>query len=259
MKNPFDVLGIDPDASTDDVKRRYRALALQHHPDKNPGDAAAAQARFQAIQQAYEQILADRAGGGDESPPMNQDPLSDLFSAFGFDFDFRIKMPPITLTVLATLEDAVRRRSLPVTFTRDRQGCPQTVQATVALDPATLDAPVVLRGQGHWPRLQHAQAGDVIIHIRVATHALFTRDGMDLHMTKTVALRDALVGLAFGVPTLDGRVLQVESRDVIKPGDVRVVRGEGLAPDGDLYIHFLVEFPSRLTLTQRQQLGSALL
>ena len=53
----YEVLGVSRDASTDDIKRAYRKLALQFHPDKNPGDKQAEE-RFKEIAEAYA-ILSD--------------------------------------------------------------------------------------------------------------------------------------------------------------------------------------------------------
>ena len=55
MDDPYKVLGVSPDASDEEVKRAYRALAKKYHPDRNPGDAAAAQKMLE-INAAYEQI-----------------------------------------------------------------------------------------------------------------------------------------------------------------------------------------------------------
>ena len=55
MKDPYQVLGVSRDASDDEIKRAYRRLAKQYHPDRNPGDAAAAK-KMQEINAAYEQI-----------------------------------------------------------------------------------------------------------------------------------------------------------------------------------------------------------
>lgn len=52
----FRTLGLDAASSTDDIKAKYRELAKQHHPDVNPGDAAAAE-RFKRITAAYTQAL----------------------------------------------------------------------------------------------------------------------------------------------------------------------------------------------------------
>lgn len=55
IDDPYKVLGVNPDASDDEIKRAYRRLAKQYHPDRNPGDAAAAK-KMQQINAAYEQI-----------------------------------------------------------------------------------------------------------------------------------------------------------------------------------------------------------
>lgn len=55
IDDPYKVLGVSPEASDEEIKRAYRKLAKQYHPDLNPGDQEAAQ-KMQAINAAYEQI-----------------------------------------------------------------------------------------------------------------------------------------------------------------------------------------------------------
>src|SRR5947209_3612848 len=55
VKDPYKVLGVDKKASQDEIKKAYRKLARQYHPDKNPGDKAAAE-RFKEIQCAYDLV-----------------------------------------------------------------------------------------------------------------------------------------------------------------------------------------------------------
>lgn len=55
IDDPYKVLGVSRDASDDEIKRAYRRLAKQYHPDRNPGDAEAAK-KMQEINAAYEQI-----------------------------------------------------------------------------------------------------------------------------------------------------------------------------------------------------------
>lgn len=56
MENPYTILGVSPTASTEDIKKAYRALAMRHHPDRNPHSST--EVRFSAIQKAYE-LLSD--------------------------------------------------------------------------------------------------------------------------------------------------------------------------------------------------------
>ena len=66
MTDPYQVLGVSPTASDDEVKKAYRTLAKRYHPDVNVGkpDAAAAEKKFVEVQQAYEEIMHRRQGGG---------------------------------------------------------------------------------------------------------------------------------------------------------------------------------------------------
>ncbi len=74
IQDPYKVLGVSPDASDEDIKRAYRQLAKKYHPDRNPGDKAAAQ-KMQEINAAYEQIKNPEKAGPQQNPYGSYDPF----------------------------------------------------------------------------------------------------------------------------------------------------------------------------------------
>ncbi len=77
-RTPHQVLGVDPGAGPDEIKRAYRRIVLKYHPDRNPGDAAAQQ-RFDEVNRAYRQLTAPAA---DSAPPSQPD-FEEIFANFG--------------------------------------------------------------------------------------------------------------------------------------------------------------------------------
>ena len=68
-KNPYDVLGVSPNASDDEIKRAYRALTRKYHPDANVNNQLAdlAEEKFKEEQEAYDTIMHARSSGGSGS------------------------------------------------------------------------------------------------------------------------------------------------------------------------------------------------
>ncbi|CAE7880926.1 ERDJ3B, partial [Symbiodinium sp. KB8] len=88
--------------------------------------------------------------------------------------------------------------------------------------------------------------GDVIFVLKQRDHALFRRDGNDLHVDMHISLKEALVGFTKTVKQLDGREVVVESTGVTRPHQVRTIRGEGMpihnfpSQAGDMHVKFYV-------------------
>src|SRR5688572_3496854 len=66
--DPFDILGVARDASDEDIRKAFKRLAHEHHPDRNPGDAEAA-ARFRRVKAAYDTIRGARRREAAKAPP----------------------------------------------------------------------------------------------------------------------------------------------------------------------------------------------
>lgn len=65
-KNPYDVLGVSRNASDEEIKKAYRELTRKYHPDANVNNPLAdlAEEKFKEVQEAYDQIMRERAAGG---------------------------------------------------------------------------------------------------------------------------------------------------------------------------------------------------
>lgn len=100
--------------------------------------------------------------------------------------------------------------------------------------------------------------GDVILTIREKPHKVFRREGLHLHATLTLGLREALLGFRKEITHLDGRKVTVAADGITKPGDVIKLRGEGMPQHnfpsefGDLFVSCSVAFPAELTPAQRE-------
>jgi len=93
--------------------------------------------------------------------------------------------------------------------------------------------------------------GDVVVVLQMNPHSIFRREGNHLFIKHRLTLLEALTGFSFNITHLDGRVIKMNSEvgSVVKPGNVKVVREEGMPNQsnpyqrGNLYIEIDVDFP----------------
>jgi molecular chaperone DnaJ len=114
-----------------------------------------------------------------------------------------------------------------------------------------------VRGAGHAPA-RGGERGDAYVAVRVRPHALFVREGDDLHTSVRVPMTAAALGTSVRVPALAG-ALDIDIPAGAQPGEVRALRGEGMPSlhgqrRGDLYVRLDVAVPSRLNDEQRELL-----
>lgn len=115
---------------------------------------------------------------------------------------------------------------------------------------------IYFRGEGD--QQPDVEPGDVVIVLLQKPHEKFQRHGDDLHVRQTISLTEALCGFQFVLRQLDGRDLLIKhpAGDVIKPGDVKAVVGEGMPihknpfEKGNLYVNFEIQFPENHFTTE---------
>jgi DnaJ-class molecular chaperone len=262
-QTPYEVLGVKKDAGADEIRKAYRKLAKQFHPDLNPGKPEA-EARFKSISAAYD-LLSDPEKRGrydrgeiDESgaerprysyrphaegaegwkyrPEGEIDPadLEDLFAMFGGGGARRgggagqggFRMP-----------GADRHFSLTIDFVTAATGGKQRLALSpeewldVTIPPGIEDGQVLrLKGKGG-PGFgggpQGAPPGDALIEVRIAPHPWFRREGDDIHMELPVSLAEAVLGARVPVATVTGPVTMTIPKGSDTGTQLRL-RGKGI-------------------------------
>lgn len=291
-KDFYATLGVSKDASPEDVKKAYRRLARDLHPDRNPGDASAEQ-RFKDVGEAYG-VLSDKeqrqqydairamggggprfqAGAGGAGNGGFEDVFSSMFGgggasraggqqyrAQGFE-DVLSNMfggggfqrgPQKGSDVAAATEVSFRQAAFGDTITlRTSTGTVKTRLPAGVTDGQKIR----IAGKGR-PGTHGGPAGDLILTVRVGKHPVFTADGKNLRMNLPVSFDEAALGATVEVPTLDGDRVKVKVASGTTSGTTLRVKGRGIATKqgtGDLLVTVQVAVPSKLSRKAKEAL-----
>ena len=280
QKNPYTILGIQPNASQEEIKKAYRKLSLKHHPDRG-GD----EEKFKELSAAYEQLTnTDRNNinsFNNQGVPINMDDLiKSMFGGMNMDFhpgsgntfnfqhiqkQFQ-KPPPIIKHLSISLQQAYNGCAMPIEIERwvvnDRV---KTIEKeTLYVDiPAGLDSNelIVFREKGNI--VNDKLKGDVKIFIKVLNDTVFKRNGLNLIFEKEISLKEALCGFSFELDHLSGKKYRINNGNgtVIGTNYQKVVPGLGLKRNGhsgNLVIIFNIKFPEKISLEQVDALNKIL-
>ncbi len=284
-KNPYSVLGVPPSATDGEIRAAFRTLAKKHHPARTKGDKGSEET-FKEVSAAFDIVGdadrrrkfdagdidadgRDRAGagfrqygpggaqpGGFQSGYGSQyaggfankgdfDDLGDIFADLfgrgrtagagpgalrGRDMKYGLEIDFL---------DAARGGAKRVTM-------PDGRQIDVAI-PAGVEAgqTLRLRGQGE-AGVAGGPSGDVLVEIAVKPHALFEREGDDIHIEAPVTLSEAVLGGKFTAPTIAGDV-SISIPKNSSSGAVLRLKGRGVAREGksagDQYVKLKIVLP----------------
>ncbi len=284
MANYYDVLGVPKTSSQEEIKKAYRKLAMQYHPDRNP-DNKAAEEKFKSISEAYA-VLSD------ENKKKQYDTFGDtqfhqryssedifrgtdfskVFSEFGFAGG----------DIFSTIFGGGFQRQggrggpfgghmrgqdveypLTIGFLEAYQGCERRIQFRLS-DGTSRDLTVrvpagaregsILRVAGKGaPGPQPGTDGDLLIQLRVTPHPDYTRSEDDIERPIQLKMSEALLGCSFDVDTPEGSK-RIKVPAGVKPGTKIRLKGLGFPSRqgrGDLFAVVQYSIPEKLSQQQR--------
>jgi len=249
----YSILGINKNASPQEVKKAYKKACMKHHPDRGGSEE-----HFKKINEAYNVLSnSDKRNAYDNPQPnfnFNSSHFAHGHNPFGqghpFEDMFRTSQTPrnrdITLAAGITLKDVLTGKSLIMQY-RLHSGRTETV---------TVDIP---KGAKHGDTIRYEGLGDdgnprfprgnLNVRIKVTSVKGWERDGDNLITKKSVNVFDLLLGCAIIVQTLDNKKVQIKIPKGTKPGQIFSINGYG-APNvntgksGNLYVSIETEIPN---------------
>ena len=285
MKNYYSVLEVPKSASDDEIKKAYRKLAMQYHPDRNEGDHKAEE-RFKAVSEAYA-VLGDKKkrkqydhiGSEGFHQKFSQD---DIFRDFdmneilrdfgfggrggnpfqgqergGFGNPFSQRQSPPRKPQIQPV-----KKECTITFEEAALGCQRTIaiardgdneQTNVKIPSGVTHGKIVrVPGKGQIS-ITGNRRGDLHLLINVLPHPLFQREGRDVLVNKEIKLTQALLGSTIEVETLSGiKSVKIppgtQSSTKMRLKGVGIKFSSGLR--GDQLVRVTIKVPKELTQEQ---------
>lgn len=261
-KDFYETLGVSKSASADEIKKSYRKLSRQYHPDVKPGDKAA-EAKFKEVQQAYD-VLGDVdkrkkydqfgsaafeqggpggfnwQGGGGPGGGVQFD-FSDLFGSGGIDLGNIFgggafgrggpkgrgrsrKGQDVQANIQVPFLVAVQGGEHAVTMTIGDRSERLNVKIPAGVDNGSV---IRLAGQGQ-PGAGSGPAGDLLVTIQVAPHPYFRREANNILVDIPVTITEATLGAKVDVPTLSEGIVSMSIPAGSASGMKLRLRGKGV-------------------------------
>jgi len=293
-KDYYKILGLSRDASADEIKGVFRKLAMQYHPDRNPGDKQAEE-RFKEINEAY-QVLSDpqkRArydqlgesysqwqqqgtpgnfnwGQWTSQPGAQEVNIDDLFGDGAFSDFFRSIFGGMgagqTLRGRSSRSVPTYQQPVSISLKEAYSGTTRTLQTdsrrVEVKIPAGARTGTKIRVRGAGPSGADGRPSDLYLIMDIAADPAFERDGNDLHTQVTIDVFKAILGGEVEIRTLAGKVLLTIPPGT-QPEQVFRVAGRGMpvlkspGMKGDLYVLVKVQIPKGLSARQKSLLEQA--
>ncbi len=275
-KDLYQILGVSKSDNAAAIKKRYRTLARELHPDKTKGDKKLEE-KFKEVSEAYEVLSDDKKrkeydemrdaiasgripkGGftGQSGGPGFNGDFSQFFSNSGFDGDPQDifsslfgqgkrsrRGPDLETQSKITFRESVFGKELNLTV-RPRNSDPITIKTRI---PAGIKdgAKIRLKGRGG---AGDGGNGDLYITINVETHPIYSRDNLNLLINVPITFTEATLGADIKIPTLENEEVTLRLPAGTQSGKTFRVKGRGIKTNqntGDLLVTVQIQVPQRL-------------
>tara|TARA_B110000503_G_scaffold131065_1_gene205149 strand:+ start:242 stop:1054 length:813 start_codon:yes stop_codon:yes gene_type:complete len=240
----YSILGVNRNATPEEIKKAYRKLAMTHHPDRG-GDHS----KFADINAAYD-ILSDPTKRQQYNNPNSHNPFrqqqhnpfagTPFEHHFGFGFGQQSRQSNRDLNIEAKIQlvDVIIGKELIIQY---RLGAGQIETITVEVPPGARDGDTIrYEGLGD-NTIPNIPRGALLVRIRVAGHSDWQRENNNLLVKKPINVFDLLLGCAIIVATLDNKKIRINIPKGTQSGAVFSISEYGI-PDlhtkrrGNIYV-----------------------
>ncbi len=254
-KDYYAILGVDKKADGATIKKKYRQLARELHPDKTKGDKKL-EDKFKEVSEAYD-ILSDdkkraeydqaremfKSGAFRQGTNQFSGDFSDLFNGGGDIFSqiFGGRRGPrkgadVQASITISFRDSIFGKEVDI-----------KPNLTVRIPAGISDGGKVrVKGRGE---PGEAGPGDLYVIVNVVPHPVYSRKGENIHLTVPVTFTEAALGADIPVPTLEGDEVKLRIAPGTLNGKTFRVKGRGVKKGvnaGDLMVSIEVQVPQRV-------------
>jgi DnaJ-class molecular chaperone len=244
MRDPYQTLGVDRAATAEDIKRAYRRLAAQHHPDRG-GDTA----RFQEIQQAYDAITNPAQQFQQPHPQQH----GQQFGGFSFNFGFDDIFSMFTQQAHAQQRRSHVKMTLWIDLSDAITGGKRTVSVGTQLGVQAIDIeiPMAINDGDHVQYPGLAPGGqDLVVEFRIKPNSRWHRQDLDLITDHHCVIWDLMLGTDIVITDATGQNIQATVPPMTQPNTLLRLRGQGIRDrsnnQGDILIRVHAVLPSEI-------------